>query len=210
MLTKFHVSEKLFGELMSLPLWVKLSLFLDLKSELSHYLSGTSLENLGTEEPIALYTPRLTVDGENFLKTAPSDSMMKPLLSDCKMNLSTLDLCLRHHLSLADFCEQILRAIDQRWVVSPQSTKTCASLEYLAGRIRIGEYLVKAGFIRPEQLDQALRAQKYIDEAMDDHTKLANILINLGYITRKDSETILFLKAESQKQVPKSPLWDLL
>ena len=85
-----------------------------------------------------------------------------------------------------------------------------ASIEYLSGRTRLGEYLLKLGLIRPEQLDQALRAQKYIDEAMSDHTKLANILINLGYITRKDSETILFLKDESKKPIPKSAFWDMI
>lgn len=210
MLTEHHVTERLFAELMALPLWVKLVLFLDLKNDLTQYLSSGTIEHLSGDDPIALFAPCLTEAGEQFLNSNPQDSLLAPVLQDAKMRLSVLDICLRRQINLCDFCDLLLRAIDQGWIHPPASIKITASVEYLSGRTRLGEYLLKIGLIRPDQLDQALRAQKYIDEAMNDHTKLANILINLGYITRKDSETILFLKDESKKPIPKSVFWDLI
>ena len=64
------------------------------------------------------------------------------------------------------------------------------------------------GRISVEQLDQALRTQQYIEESMHEHTGIANILINLGYITRQDTEGILFLKEESRTVIDNMALFE--
>lgn len=187
-----------------MPLWVKLVLYLDLKKEVGCYLSPHTLEHL-TEEPLALYTPMLTEAGE--LALAEGTCNIDTLLADCRIGLNVLDICLRHQWSLAELCEMFLTGYDMRFIDRPKSNRIFCTIEFIAGRIRLGEYLLKIDLITPEQLDQALRAQKYIEEAMNEHTKLANILINLGYITRRDTETILFLKEESRSPLPSSLFW---
>ena len=52
----------------------------------------------------------------------------------------------------------------------------------LAGRTRLGEYLVKINRLSIEQLDQALRTQRYIEESMGERTGIANVLINLPMV----------------------------
>ena len=204
MITQHHITEQLFSELTKMPLWVKLVLYLDLKKEVSQYLSAHTLEHL-TEEPLALYTPVLTQAGEMAL--AESSSNIDALLTDCRIRLNVLDICLRHQWALAELCKMFLTGYELRYIEPPKSNRVYCTIEFIAGRTRLGEYLLKVDLISPEQLDQALRAQKYIEEAMNEHTKLANILINLGYITRRDTETILFLKEESQQPLPPCLFW---
>jgi hypothetical protein len=205
MITEHHVAEKLFNELMRLPLWVKLVFYVDLRKDLAQYLSGPTLEQLTADEPIALYVPILTQTGEVFLTAGEVYPNLKALLADCQLRLSILDICLRHEWSLESVCQLLLEAFERKFILAPPSVKVHSSIEYLAGSTRLGEYLLKLGLIKSDELDQALRAQKYIDEAMSDHTHLANILINLGYVTRRDCETILLLKEESQRPIQHTP-----
>lgn len=205
MITEHHVAEKLFNELMRLPLWVKLVFYVDLRKDLAQYLSAATLEQLTSDEPIALYVPILSQAGEVFLTAGEVYPNLKALMADCQLRLSLLDICLRHEWSLEALCQLLLEAYERKLIVTPQSVKVLSSIEYLAGSIRLGEYLLKLSLIKSDQLDQALRAQKYIDEAMSDHTQLANILINLGYVTRRDCETILMLKEEAQRPIEHTP-----
>ena len=62
------------------------------------------------------------------------------------------------------------------------------------------KYFVKLGKINIEQLDEALRTQKYIEGSVKDKPGLAQILINLGYLSKSDVECILLLKQECNKR----------
>lgn len=183
----------------SLPLWVRHVLFVTLQSDLKTHFVDESLHDLSPEDAVALFSPRLTPEGSKAEASSSGDR--KKLLTASKNNLMILDICLEYHWSLEQCCRILHECITAQWITPPQSKKAVGTIEYLANAIRLGEYLVKMGRISGDQLSQALRTQVYIQEAMNEHTGIANILINLGYITRKDTEAILFLKEESKQPI---------
>jgi hypothetical protein len=192
-----HIAQQLINNIKGLPLWVKQVVYLELREELMGHFVPESLNTLTSDDTVAFYVPKITEEGERLLLDRKDEIGM--LLMDSKNQYTVLDVCLRHEWSLEICCHFILEAISQQWLKPPGSTKAMGTIEYLGNRIRLGEYLVKMGRISLDQLEQALRTQQYIKEALQEHTGLANILINLGYITRQDTEGILFLKEESRK-----------
>lgn len=195
--TSAHVSRRLIANINSLPLWVKQVVYLDLHNELASFFAADNLNNMSSEDTIAFFLPKLTSDGERNLLEVKGD--VGKLLMNAKDKLTLLDICILNNWTLETCCHAIVEAMHYQWLYPPPSLKAMGTIEYLGNSIRLGEYLVKMGRISMEQLEQALRTQQYIKEAMQEHTGLANILINLGHITRKDTEGILFLKEESRK-----------
>ncbi len=194
-----HVAQQLLSNIMELPLWVKQVIYLELHRELTEHFTAETLQNLVPADTIAFYTPKLTPEGERVLLEIRDD--VGRLLMEAKQRFTVLDMCLRNTWSLETCCTLLMHGITSQWLHPPASVKALGTIEYMANRIRLGEYLVKMGRISVDQLDQSLRTQQYIKEALQEHTGLANILINLGYITRQDTEGILFLKEESRKPI---------
>ena len=52
--------------------------------------------------------------------------------------------------------------------------------EHVSDRKKIGELLVESGYVTPDQIDEALAVQKHRSE------RIANILIDLGYLSESD------------------------
>jgi hypothetical protein len=200
----FHIAQQLMKNIKELPLWVQEVIYIELQEEMLQHFTSESLKGITNRDTLALLIPQITIDGEQMLLELKND--LGQFLMDAKQNLTILDICIRHEWSLETCCVQMEEAIRSQWVTPPRSAKALGTMEYMANQIRLGEYLVKMGRITSEQLDQALRTQQYIKEALQEHTGLANILINLGYITRQDTESILSLKEESRKPVKNSPL----
>ena len=174
--------DTLVQQIGTLPLWVKQVIYAQLRHDLESTMSKSTMEAFGPEHTVQLWVPELTRNGVAELE--------KPTGQADQSVLRILYLAQQH---------RNVQAIEKHLIVPPRSSIIMATIHYLAGRTRLGEYLVKINRVSIEQLDQALRTQKYIEESMGDRTGIANVLINLGYIKKEDSEGILFLKQESRK-----------
>jgi hypothetical protein len=115
---------------------------------------------------------------------------------------SVMNICVINQWTLEQCCDYLFSAIEKGFIIPPTSIVIQATLLYMGGKIRLGDYLVKTGRLKLEQLDQALRTQRYIEESLGERTGIGNIFINLGYIHKQDCEGILFLKEESKKPFP--------
>ncbi len=193
--------EKLHHQVLSLPLWVKQVIYSVLKQELENTLSKRTLDTFQPEDTLQIWHPELTHAGIRALEN-PSSEFSPELIKILRMarqGKAVIDITLLNQWTLEQCTVHLLTAVSKELVLSPQSGIIQATILYLSGRIRLGEYLVKIGRVTVEQLDQALRTQRYIEESLGERTGIANVLINLGYINKMDSEGILFLKEESRK-----------
>ena len=68
-----------------------------------------------------------------------------------------------------------------------------------ANKIRIGEYLKHIGLIDVDQLQNAMRIQKESEES-NEKKGFASILVDLGLVTRDDTDNILLIKQESRRR----------
>lgn len=194
--------ESLLNHLHNLPLWIKQVVYAELKGDLESSAARLTLEYINRDDTLQLYTPQITFLGRKELETRArglSPTTYK-FLEGADASLRILDISIRNSWTLETCALQLLASMDQELVSPPRSAIINGTAQYLGNRIRLGEYLIKLNKITIDQLDQALRTQKYIEQSIGERTGLAEVLINLGYITQKDTESILFLKEESKKR----------
>jgi hypothetical protein len=191
----------LMHQLGALPLWIKQVLYTQLRHELEATMSKATLEAFGPEHTLQLWVPEITRQGLSELEhpTGKFDQSVLRMLHLTRYKKNIVTITILNNWSLEQCAVFLLQAIEHELVVPPRSVTIIGTIEYLTGRTRLGEYLVKIKRLSIEQLDQALRTQRAIEEAMGERTGIANVLINLGYIKKEDSEAILFLKEESRK-----------
>lgn len=195
------VFDTLMQQLGSLPLWVKQVIYAQLRQELEATLSKQTLEAFGPEHTLQLWVPEITRQGLSELEhpTGRFEQSVLRMLHMTRFKKNVVTITILNNWSLEQCAILLLQAIEHELVAPPKSMIITGTIDYLAGRTRLGEYLVKINRLTIEQLDQALRTQRAIEEAMGERTGIANVLINLGYIKKEDSEAILFLKEESRK-----------
>lgn len=200
--------DHLIQQLSSFPLWMKQVLYAQLRHDLESSMSKATLDAFSPEHTLQLWLPELTHHGLQELEhpSGQFEQGVLHLLRLVRYQKTVVNITILNHWSLEQCSQYLLQAIEKQLVTPPRSAVVMGTIEYLAGKTRLGEYLVKINRLTIEQLDQALRTQKAISEAMGEKTGIANVLINLGYIKREDSEGILFLKEESKKPFQTSSL----
>lgn len=196
--------DHLIQQLGSFPLWVKQVIYAQMRHDLESSMSKATLDAFSPEHTLQLWVPELTRQGQMELEqpTGQFDAGLLRLLHLIRFRKNVVNITILSNWSLEQSSKYLLHAIFKELLVPPKSAVIMGTLAYLAGKIRLGEYLVKINRLSVQQLDQALRTQKAIEDAMGERTGIANVLINLGYIKREDSEAILFLKEESKKVFP--------
>jgi hypothetical protein len=199
---KTNAFEILSAQTTQLPLLAKQVLYAQLRTDLEVAFSKSTLEAFGPDDILQLWVPRLTTQGRRHLDQSrgqsASDFPLVRLLDLVTYDKPIIHICILNYWTLEQ-CSILLReAIDQSLLHEPHSVIIDATISYLANKTRLGEFLVKIGKLTTDQLDQGLRTQQYILTAMGEKTGIANVLINLGYITQQDTESILFLKQESR------------
>lgn len=200
--------EVMMDQLNGLPLWIKQVLYVQLRYELTKILTKTTVDTFGENDILQLMVPQINHSGRVELERPSGKNPMEVMkvLYWSSLGKNVMNICVINEWTLEQCCSYLFTAIERGYVMPPASTIIQATLLYLGGKIRLGDFLVKTGRLKFEQLDQALRTQQYIQESLGERTGIGNILINLGYIQKQDCEAILFLKEESKKPFPASIL----
>lgn len=193
--------ETLMRQLSMLPLWVKQVIYIQLKRELEQCMTQATLSTFSESELLQFWIPELTKQGRMAIEERPGmfSREMSMLLRMVLHHKNVVAITASNQWSLAEASQVLLDAISQEFIMRPHSGIVLATMNYIVGNTRLGEYLVNINRLTTEQLDQALRTQKYIQDTMGQKTGIANVLINLGYINKQDTEAILFIKEESKK-----------
>jgi hypothetical protein len=200
-----QLSLEQFNRLMviiqSLPMLCKQVFYVLLRTSLESSISKSTLERFDADNILQLWTPNVTLTGIAAMNGGggPMPESMRQMLTAIQQRKSIIVICMTFHWSLEQCALLLAQAIDSDYITPSMSQVTHATIAYLANRIRLGEYLIKIGKITSQQLDQALKTQRYAWEVMGERTAVGNVLINLGYVSQQDTEGILFLKQESRK-----------
>jgi len=195
----FHTIIKKFSKL---PLWVKQVFYLQLKEEFENASILDSLNLFDKENCLQLYVPKLTFLGKKELnvKTKGLPANVYILLEECPNELSIIEIAAKNNWSLAECAGYFMTALNLEFVEEPESACIKGTAMYLCDLIRIGEFFVKLGKIDVMQLGESLKAQKYIEETLQDKLKIGKILIDLGLATTNEIEGVFALKEESKKK----------
>lgn len=187
-------------KLLAFPLWVKQIIYLRLYQNLSLNLSE---DFILTEEfdVFHLYVPVLTFVGKSelFEKRCGLDDNIYNFLANVNEGLNILEISMNNFWTMEEVAKYFIFCLDQEYVKTPESIYVHAMAGFMAGKFRTGEYFKRSGKINIDQLEKAITTQKKsINEGKP--LKIAEIMISLGYVTEKDTTSLLSIKEEAKKR----------
>jgi len=187
-------------KLLLFPLWVKQIIYLRLHQNLSLSLSE---DFISTREDniFHLYVPVLSFLGKQELAERRSglDDNLYNFLTYVEQGLNLLEISMNNFWTMEEVAKYFILCLDQNYVKTPESVFVYAMAGFIAGKFRTGEYFKRSDKINVNQLERAILVQK---ESIKDNKplKIAEIMINLGYITEKDTTSLLLIKDEAKNR----------
>ena len=194
------ISELFLHNIDVLPLWVKQVLYLKTRDKLREELAEF-LDVLVTDNLMQYYVPKLTFAGRTELETRekrlPEEFYT---FYKCVQNGNDLfEITLANYWTFAQTCSLFVRSIELQYVNIPENESIISIAQFMAGKIRTGEMLKRLGKIDVMQLEKAIRVQKERNE-QNKPVKMAELMIELGYITEKDVKILLAFKDDAKKR----------
>ena len=198
------MSKSLFIDYMeklcSYPLWIKQVIFLNLSNDLTQYLSN---EFLDVEEGdlFHVYKPSLSEHGQNelFTKESGYDESIYSFLNCCVKNMSLIEIAIENNLTMEEVAKAFTFCKTSKFFSDEVPNLVSAIAGFIAGKYRTGEYLVRAGKMTIEQLDEVLNKQQEIKDS-GKHVFIAELMVQMGFVKEKDVKSIIFMKEEAGKR----------
>ena len=188
-------------EIFNLPVWIKQIIYIELKEQLESSSINSCIGITKKDNCLQLYIPKLTYTGKKELthKTKNLSESAYIFLECAYQNISIIEIAIKNNWNLCECSNYFLEAINNDLVIKPSSPIVKGTALYMSGKIRLGEYFVKINKITIEQLDEALRTQRHMEESVGDKPGLAKILVDLNFLNKTDTEGILLLKDDCKK-----------
>jgi len=200
------VADLFIDNFQGLPIWVKQVLVREVMESLKSKLNDFS-ELAETDNLFQYVRPKVTLKGkqeliEKKLNLSPGYYVF---LQDAMDECNIFEITLKNNWTLADSAKIFIRADELELVTNSNqdAVKIHAIASFIAGKLKLGEFLKRIGKISVLQLEQAIRYQKNLNEE-GRHLKMASILIKMGFISDKGLDSLLLLKEEARKRLPAS------
>lgn len=187
-------------KLIEFPLWVKQIIYLRLHKNLTLSLSEDFVE-IKEEDVFHMCVPKLSYLGRTELeeKKGGYDDNIYNFLKNVSENLSILEISMNNFWTMEEVSKYYIFCLEQNYIKTPESDQVHAMAAFMAGKFRIGEYFKHAGKIDIHQLEQVISKQKELNE-QGKPMKMAEVMISLGYISEKDTSSLLIMKEEAKRR----------
>lgn len=197
--------QKLVNNLLVMPNWVKQYVYVVLRDDLRKSFDIDKLDKKQSKELIHLYVPTPTAYANRIIQRRFNQNVIsfnitakeKQFLQSVGLNKTLIDICNDNKWSLLRCSKVLVNCIDKGYIEGIENFHVYNTVYYLAGRIRLGEYLLRMNKLSLEQVDRALYAQKEIEDKFGQKTKIGELMVNLGFINNSDKNEILQMKDNS-------------
>lgn len=198
---KKNLLNNFIEKLKEFPLWIKQVIFLHLYEDLQSLLSEDFINRKEEEDLLHLYVPILSYVGKSELEERQKgfEPNMYLFMEDLDEGLSIMEIALNRFWTLEEVCKLFMTAMDADMIKAPVPVKIVAMAGFMSGRFRTGEYFKRVGKINVDQLEMTIRKQKELTAA-GQKSKIAQVMIDLGYITEKDTASLITIKEEARKR----------
>ncbi len=197
---KKNILNAFIEKLKAFPLWIKQVIFLYLYKDLKETTSDDFIET-NEEDMLNLFVPTLSYVGRTELEERAKgfEPNLYTFLECVESEMSLLEVALNHFWTLEETCKHFLAAVDADLIKAPIPPKIIAMAGFMAGRYRTGEYFKRVGKINVDQLELTIRRQKELTD-QGQKAKIAQIMIDLGFVTEKDTHALMIIKEEARKR----------
>ena len=203
------MSKSLFIDYMekmcSYPLWIKQTIFLNLSNDLTKYLSNEFLD-VQEGDLFHVYKPTLSEHGQNelFTKESGYDELIYTFMNCCTKNMSLIEIAIDNNLTMEEVAKAFTFCKTSKFFSNEVPNLISAIAGFIAGKYRTGEYFIRAGKMTIEQLDEVLNKQQEIN-ASGKHVFIAELMVQMGFVSEVDVKSIIFMKEESSKRFSLNP-----
>ena len=191
--------------ILAFPLWIKQTIFLNLSKDLNTYLSNEFLD-AEEGELFHIYDPELSELGQNELMTKESnfDESIYSFLECCSKKMSLIEIAIENNFTMEEVSKAFTFCKTSGFFSKDVPKIISAIAGFIAGKYRTGEYLVRAGKMTIEQLDEVLTKQQEMNES-GKHVFIAELMVQMGFVREMDVKSIIFMKEESGKRFSLNP-----
>lgn len=197
---------KLFvNKFMAYPLWVKQVVYYRLWQNMQENNCDRYILKY-PEKIFSMHIPTLTFHGKQELwdKSGGLDSNIYNFLKFSHSGYTLLEISLNMFMSLEEVSKLYIFCINQKLLELPEYIEILAMAEFIAGKIRTGEYYLKCGYVEIDQLELALAEQRRNDER-GEHILIGKLFVKLGFMTESSIKTLFKLKADAKKRFVINP-----
>lgn len=187
-------------KLLEFPLWVKQIVYLKLYQDLAENLSEDFI-SVEEEDIFHLHIPALTFSGKTEMveRKGGYDPNTYNFLTSINEGFNMLEIAMNNYWTLEEVAKYYVFCLDQNYIKASESIFIPAMAGFMSGKYRTGEYFKRVGRINVDQLEQTILKQKeYNDKGTP--KKMAEIMISLGFITEKETISLLQIKEEAKKR----------
>ena len=111
----------------------------------------------------------------------------------------SMEIAMDHFWTLQEVSKYFLIAVDAELIKAPVPQKILAMAGFMSGRYRTGEYFKRIGKINVDQLELIIRKHKEL-LAQGEKVRIGEVMIDLGYVTQKETDSLLKIKEEANKR----------
>lgn len=194
--------QRLMESILNAPLWVQEVIYLDIKNHLEKTIPLATNQTQENEIYPAYY-PEITYKGRHELETHEHnlDFNVYKYLKCALDKQRVIDITLNNFWTLEESSSYLALCIKMEMIKPPVDTVVNAEIFYLAGEIRLGEYVKRINKINIDELDDILRRQKHRNENNPDtRIKIGEIMVEMGLVANKDIDKIIYIKNEAKKR----------
>ena len=195
-----NILELFLDRLLEFPLWVKQIIYLRLYRNLALSLSEDFIHTK-EENIFHLDVPVLSFAGRTELNDRKNglDIHIYNFLANASEGLNMLEISMNNFWTMEEVAKCYIFCLEQNYIKAPESIYIYSMAGFMAGTLRTGEYFKRIGKINVDQLEQTIIKQNEYAAKKTPH-KMAEIMISLGFITEKDTSSLLTIKEEAKKR----------
>ena len=192
-------------KMLSFPLWIKQTIFLELTKDLNTYLSNEFLD-VQEDELFHIYKPELSELGQNELLTKESsfDESIYSFLNCCSKGMSLIEIAIENNFTMEEVSKAFTFCKTSGFFSHDVPNLVAAIAGFIASKYRTGEYFIRAGKMTIEQLDEVLNKQQEIRDS-GKHVFIAELMVQMGFVKELDVKSIIFMKEEASKRFSLNP-----
>ena len=202
---KRNIFKLFLNKFMAYPLWVKQVVYYRLWQNMKENTCDRYIIKY-PEKILAIHIPTLTFQGKQELwdKAGGLDNNIYNFLKFSHNGYTVLEISLNMFLSLEEISKLYIFCMEQNLIEAPKEPEILSMAEFIAGKIRTGEYFLQNDAIDIGQLDVALAEQRRQADR-GEHVLIGKILVNMGFLTEKSVKTLFRLKADAKKRFVINP-----
>lgn len=198
--------ENLLRIVKNLPEWILEALFIELINLLKEKYSIKKFIDTDRMDVLQLYVPELTEYGLMIIQRADKkklpegiDKNLVKYLQTVEQQRNIVDICIQNHWTLEQCSMITFKCLERNFIKHTITPALYNIISYIAGHLKIGEFLIRKNKLDDNTLEYALKMQDQMFSSFGEKNKIVEILVNMGKVRQEDVIDYLNLKESSKK-----------